>query len=65
VLRKNDLGHGNNPQMMAHSLNEQPEYISDLLLELKQMARSHNLDTLVTILDLAHAEARTRAKDAN
>lgn len=51
--------------MPTHSLNEQLEYMSDLLLELKEMARRHNLDALASILDLALTEARSRAKDAN
>ncbi|WP_139247972.1 hypothetical protein [Hyphomicrobium sp. CS1GBMeth3] len=42
---------------------EQIEYIADLLLELKEIAHSNHLSTLAGILELAHAEARIRAKD--
>lgn len=47
------------PQMSSDEI----EYIADLLRELKEMARSKNLQTLAGIIDLAHAEARLRAKD--
>jgi hypothetical protein len=42
---------------------DQIEYIADLLLELKEMARSQRLSTLAGLLQLAHTEARLRAKD--
>jgi len=37
--------------------------MADLIAELKDMARSHHLVTLAGLLDLAHSEARLRAKD--
>lgn len=48
---------------LVKSKKEHLEYISDLLLELKEMARSYNLSTLEGILDLARAEARLRSRD--
>jgi hypothetical protein len=46
------------------SRSDQIEYMADLLAELREMAIGHNLSTLAGILDLAHAEAQLRAKDA-
>lgn len=40
------------------------EYIADLILELKDMARDQRLSTLAGILDVAYAEARLRCRDA-
>jgi hypothetical protein len=42
--------------------HDQLEYMADMLVELKEMARKHKLETLVAILDMAHAEACLRAK---
>ena len=42
---------------------EQLEYIADLVLQLKGMARSQRLTTLAGILDVAHSEARLRSRD--
>jgi len=46
------------------SLRDQLEYMADMILELRQMARDRKLETLAGILDLAYAEARVRARDA-
>lgn len=46
-------------------MRDQIEYMADLLLELKHIARRNKLSTLEGILDLAHAEAQLRAKDCN
>lgn len=43
---------------------DQLEYIADLILELKEMAREQRLTTLAGILDVAYAEARLRSRDA-
>lgn len=43
---------------------DQLEYMADLILELKEMARSQNLTMLAGILDLAYAEARLKSRDA-
>lgn len=40
------------------------EYMADMILELREMARECKLDTLAGILDLAYAETCLRAKDA-
>jgi C4-type Zn-finger protein len=48
---------------LVKSKKEQLEYIADLLLELKEMARGYNLSTLEGILDLARTEARLRSRD--
>ncbi|HYD16217.1 MAG TPA: hypothetical protein VEA77_07445 [Hyphomicrobium sp.] len=46
------------------SQTDQLEYMADLLAELGEIARSQKLTTLAGLLDLAHAEARLRAKEA-
>ncbi|MCC7250920.1 hypothetical protein [Hyphomicrobium sp.] len=51
------------PVGTSQSEIDQIEYIADLVLELRELARKYNLSTLAGILDLAHAEARQRAKD--
>lgn len=48
---------------LMHTKKDQLEYVADLLLEMRDMARRHKLATLTGILDLAHTEARLRAKD--
>lgn len=48
----------------APSHKDQLEYMADLLRELAEMARDQRLVTLTGILELAHAEARLRSKDA-
>jgi hypothetical protein len=50
---------------LEKSKRDQLEYMADLLLELKEMARNYNLSTLEGILDLARAEARLRSRDSN
>lgn len=42
---------------------QQIEYISDLLLEMIEMARHQKLWILAGILEVARAEARLRAKE--
>ncbi|MGE0024987.1 MAG: hypothetical protein AB7S70_15295 [Hyphomicrobium sp.] len=42
---------------------DQIEYIADLVLELKEMARRYKLLTLEGILDVAYKEARLRSRD--
>lgn len=49
----------------SKSKKDKLEYISDLLLELKEMARESNLSTLEGLLDLARTEARLRSRDCN
>lgn len=46
-----------------HSKQQKLEYVSDLLLELKEMVHNYNLSTLEGMLDLARAEARLRSRD--
>ena len=50
-------------QSHESELKDQIEYIADLLLELRDMARQNDLTTLAGILDLARTEARRRAKE--
>jgi hypothetical protein len=47
----------------TESRRDQVEYMADLISELKEMAHNHKLTTLAGILELAHAEARLRARD--
>lgn len=48
----------------ASQIRAQIEYMADLIIELRDMARNHRLETLAGLLDLANTEARLRAKDA-
>jgi hypothetical protein len=63
VWKKDDAKNNKDSTEMVRFRREQLEYVSDLLLELKEMARRHNLSTLEGILDLARAEARLRSRD--
>ncbi|HRN89183.1 hypothetical protein [Hyphomicrobium sp.] len=56
-------GNGDGSRAQSASLKEQLEYIADLILQLKDMARSQRLTTLAGILDVAHSEARLRSRD--
>jgi hypothetical protein len=48
----------------ASQIRAQIEYMADLIIELRDMARNNRLETLAGLLDLASTEARLRAKDA-
>ncbi len=65
MLKKDELEHRADSSVLIPSLQDQLEYMADMLVELKEMARKRNLETLVAILDMAHAEACLRAKDIN
>lgn len=65
MLENDDLEHRVNSSILIHSLQDQLEYMADMLIEMREMARKSNLKTLVAILDMAHAEACLRAKDIN
>lgn len=53
------------PAKVATSLLEdQLEYMADMLAELRDMATSNRLATLAAILELARTEARLRAREA-
>lgn len=62
MLKKDEMEHRADSPMLIYSLHDQLEYMADMLVELKEMARKHKLETLVAILDMAHAEACLRAK---
>jgi len=63
VWKKDDAQDKFDTSELLQSKREQLEYVSDLLLELKQMAHRQNLSTLEGILDLARTEARLRSRD--
>ncbi len=46
------------------SRGDQLEYMADLLLQLKEMARENNLSTLEGILDIARTEATLQARES-
>lgn len=46
----------------AQELEDQIQYMADLILELKQLADYRKLTTLSGILSLAHVEAKQQAK---
>lgn len=52
-----------NERGSASRATDQIEYMADLILELRDMARNNRLETLAGLLELANAEARLRAKD--
>lgn len=45
------------------SKRDQLEYMADLLLELREMARENKLSTLEGILDIARTEATLQARE--
>jgi hypothetical protein len=51
---------GESPTALADRL----EYMADMILELREMARGSKLETLAGILDLAYTETCLRARDA-
>lgn len=52
-----------NDRYSTPKTRDQVEYMADLILELRDMARNSGLETLAGLLELANAEARLRAKD--
>ena len=63
MWKKDDAHDKNGYSGSLRSKQQKLEYVSDLLLELKEMVHSHNLSTLEGMLDLARAEARLRSRD--
>ena len=48
----------------ASQIRAQIEYMADLIIELRDMARNYRLETLAGLLDLANTEARWRGREA-
>jgi hypothetical protein len=62
-LENGDSNARTNIAKNKRSKRDQLEYMADLLLELKEMARENNLSTLEGILDIARTEANLQARE--
>ena len=64
-MENGDSNAGMNIAKTKRSKKDQLEYMADLLLELKEMARENKLPTLEGILDIARAEANLQARESH